>query len=69
MIQLPRGAASTQQRSREGQRLRMGVGIQANLPKQGKWWILELILWDRGQFSKLNCPSLLGEGLTKQLQI
>jgi hypothetical protein len=23
-------------------------------------------LWDRGQHSKLNCPSLLGEELTKQ---
>jgi hypothetical protein len=26
-------------------------------------------LWDRGQHSKLNCSTLLGEELTKQLQV
>jgi hypothetical protein len=57
---------STEQRSKEAQRLRAGVGQQANLSKWGKWWIPVLISWNRGQHSKLNCPTLLGEELTKQ---
>jgi hypothetical protein len=44
------------------QRLRAGVGQQANLPKQGRWRILELISWDRGEYSKLNFPTLFGGG-------
>jgi hypothetical protein len=63
--QPPRGAATNQQRLGDAQRLRAGVGQQASLPKQGKWWILELISWDREQYSKLNCPTLLGEELTR----
>jgi hypothetical protein len=62
----PKGAASTQQRLGEAQKLRMGMGLQVNLPKQSRWWILELISWDIGQHSKLNCPTLLGKELNKQ---
>jgi hypothetical protein len=47
------------------QRLKAGVGWQANLPKPGKWWIPELIFWNRGQHSKLNCPNFLREELTR----
>jgi hypothetical protein len=36
---------STKQRSGEVQRLRAGVGQQANLPKWGKWWISS---WSHG---------------------
>jgi hypothetical protein len=61
-----RSQTSTEQRSREAQRLRVGVGQQASLPKQGRWWILELVSWDRGHYSKLNCPTLLGKEPTKQ---
>jgi hypothetical protein len=61
-----RGATRTQQRSGEAQRLRVGVGSRANLTHQGRWWIQELISWDRGHHSKLNWPNLLGEELTKQ---
>jgi hypothetical protein len=44
----------------------MEVGKQTKLSKWSRWWILELISWDRGQYSKLNCHTLLGEELTKQ---
>jgi hypothetical protein len=64
--QTHRWATSTQQKSEEAQRLRVELGQQANLPKQGMWWIPELILWDRGQHSKQNCPTSLREELTKQ---
>jgi hypothetical protein len=64
--QPPRGAVSTKQRSGEVQRMRVGMGWQANLPKWGRWWVPELVLWDRGQHSKLNCSTFLGERLTKQ---
>jgi hypothetical protein len=30
---------------------------------------VELISWDRWQYSKLNCPTLLWGELTKQLQL
>jgi hypothetical protein len=60
------GATSIQQRLGEVQRLRAEVGQQANLQKWGRWWITELNPWDRGQHSKLSCPTLLGEELTKQ---
>jgi hypothetical protein len=55
--QSPRGAASTQKRSGETQRLRAGVRQQVNLPKQ---------TGGGGKYSKLPCPTLLGEELTKQ---
>jgi hypothetical protein len=58
--QPPRGATSTQQRLGKEQRLRARVGKQINFSKQGRQWILELI-------SKLNCPNLLREELTKQI--
>jgi hypothetical protein len=73
------------------QRLRAGVGQQANLPeeppvpsrdekskaeirgrvidqppKAGQVVDPGTDLWDRGQHSKLNCPTLLREELTKQ---
>jgi hypothetical protein len=57
----PRVAAGTEQRLGEAQRLSMGVGQQANLPKWGRQWILELVSCDRGQYSKLNCPTFLME--------
>jgi hypothetical protein len=38
---------------------------QANFPKWGRLWILELISWERGQHSKLNCPTFLREELTR----
>jgi hypothetical protein len=40
---------------RKAAKIESGVGQQANLPKQGQ------------QYSKLNCPTLLGEELTTQI--
>jgi hypothetical protein len=37
------------------------VGQHVNLPKQDS----RANLWDREQHSKVNCPNLLGEELTK----
>jgi hypothetical protein len=48
--QPPRGAASTKQRSGEEQRLRGGMELKANLSKQSRWWIPDLISWERGQY-------------------
>jgi hypothetical protein len=42
------------------------VEQQANLSKQGKVVDPGADLWDKGQHSKLNCPTLLGEEVTKQ---
>jgi hypothetical protein len=63
--QLHRGSTNIHQRSGETQRPRVGFQQQVNLSKWGKGWILELISWDRGQYSKLNYPTLLGEKLTR----
>jgi hypothetical protein len=37
-------------------------GTTSQPPKAGLWWMAELVSWD----SKLNCPTLLGEELTRQ---
>jgi hypothetical protein len=58
--QPPRAATSTQQRSGEPQRLKVGVGRIGQPPKVGEVVNLGADLWDRGQHSNLNCPSLLG---------
>jgi hypothetical protein len=55
-----------EQTQEKQEKLIAGVGQQANLTRQGMWWILELISWDRRQYSKLNCPALPGEELTTQ---
>jgi hypothetical protein len=36
------------------------------LSKQGWWWIPELVSWDWWWYSKLNCPTLLGEEMITQ---
>jgi hypothetical protein len=41
------------------------VEQQVNLPKWSRWWIQELVSWDRGQYSKLKCPTLLEEEPTR----
>jgi hypothetical protein len=64
--QPPKEVTNTQQRFGEAQRLRAGVGRQANHAKQDRWWIPELILWVIGHHSNHNYPTLLREELTKQ---
>jgi hypothetical protein len=54
--QLPRAATSTQQRFGKAQRLRVGVGWQANLPNQGRWWILELTSGAEGSIQNWIAP-------------
>jgi hypothetical protein len=46
--QPPKVAVKTQQTSGKAQRLTAGVRQQANLPKQGRWWIPELISGTQG---------------------
>jgi hypothetical protein len=60
-IQPPSGAAGTKQRSGE-QRLRVGWGQR---PKPEEVVDPGANPSDRGQHSKLNCPTFLGEELTK----
>jgi hypothetical protein len=43
-----------------------GDGVRSQPPRAGAWWITELISWDCGWCTKLNCPILLGEELTFQ---
>jgi hypothetical protein len=62
-VQPPKGATSTQQRAGKAQKLRTGVEQQANFPKQGRWWTLELISGIEGSIQN---STLLGEELTKQ---
>jgi hypothetical protein len=65
-VNLPEGQISTDQRSERHKGWEWRQEQQANLPKPGRWWIPQLVLWNRGQYSKLNCPTLLGEEPTKQ---
>jgi hypothetical protein len=41
-------------------------GVTSQAPKVRRWWIAELVSWDWELYSKLNCPTLLGEELTSQ---
>jgi hypothetical protein len=61
-----KGGTSTKKRLGETQRLREEVWLHANVSKLDRWWIPKLISWKRGQYSNLNCPTLLAEELTKQ---
>jgi hypothetical protein len=58
--QPPRKAASTQQRLGKTQRLTAGVGWEAILPKQGRWWVLELISWTEGSIQNWIVPPCWG---------
>jgi hypothetical protein len=41
-------------------------GVAGQLPKAGQGVDPRANLWDKGQHSKLNCPNLLGQKLTKK---
>jgi hypothetical protein len=50
-----------------GKKAESGDQVTSQTPKVGQLVDVELISWDRD--SKLNCPTFLGEELTKQLQL
>jgi hypothetical protein len=56
---------SPQVEARWGTSIDSSDGLTRNLPKWC-WWITELVSWDWGKYTKLNCPTLLGEELTRQ---
>jgi hypothetical protein len=58
--QSSRGAVNTQLRSGKTQRLWVGLGQQDNVPKQGRWWILELISGIEGSIQNWIAPPCWG---------
>jgi hypothetical protein len=56
----PREATSTKQKLRKAPRLRVWVGQQANLPKQGRWWIAELIYGTEKSIQRWIAPPCWG---------
>jgi hypothetical protein len=62
--QVTKGSANASGTRNKGREWRWGYK-PSQLPKVEVWWIAKLVLWDRGQYSKLNCPTLLGEELNR----
>jgi hypothetical protein len=58
--QPPSRATSNKHRLGKAQRVKVRVGQQAYLPKQGMWWILELITGTQGNIQTWIAPSCWG---------